>query len=159
VSPASRPCALWATICGLRGRGTRGQAGGHLSWRAAGARAAQPVNNAARQLGPVRATGKGGADYGSEGTRSPGEARGRGGTARREEPPGPAPPASLGQPGPSGSQPPGQGGAPGPHRKWSPDCNLEDWGSPRSPPQMAPRLQFWSLGAPQIPKRPQYCDL
>lgn len=43
--------------------------------QAAGARAARPVNNAARQLGPVRAAGKGGADLGSEGTRRPAEAR------------------------------------------------------------------------------------
>ena len=43
--------------------------------QAAGARAARPVNNAARQLGPVRAAGKGGADLDSEGTRRPAEAR------------------------------------------------------------------------------------
>lgn len=67
--------------------------------QAAGARAARPVNNAARQLGPVRAAGKGGADLGSEGTRRPAEARegwkedGQGGgaapPARRSPYPGP----------------------------------------------------------------------
>ena len=90
-SPALRPClpALGpersgAQIFGRANKRTRGQtdartggrapgqAGGE---RAAGARAARPVNNAARQLGPVRAAGKGGADPDSEGTRRPGEAR------------------------------------------------------------------------------------
>lgn len=100
----SRPRPLWAAICGRPDKRTNGQkdarTGGQAPGlagagrRSAGARAARPVNNEARQLGPVQAAVKGGADPHSEGTRRLVEAReGWRKASQREAPP--RPPASL----------------------------------------------------------------
>lgn len=124
-SPALRPClpALGpersgAEVFGRANKRTRRQTdvrtGGRApglagGGRAAGARAARPVNNAARQLGPVRAAAKDGADPDSEGTRRRGEARegwredgpGGGGTTPPARPPASLPILGPAQEGPA----------------------------------------------------------